>query len=128
MRGAWLLAPQFVGQSLAVRPAEERADDVGVDDTGERVALLGEVPDVVTQGLAGLLLAVLEVPRIARAHVCALKVADEHLPEVCPVADGVGGQELQPGAHILSQADWEILDDEAVVVRSSGSACELVVF
>ena len=90
--------------------------------------MLGEVPDVVAQGLIGFLLAVLEVPRIARAHVCALKVVDEHLPEVCPVADGVGRQELQPGADVLSQEDWEILDDEAVVVRSSGPAREPIIF
>ena len=31
--GAWLLAPQFVDQGLAVRPAEKCTDDVGVDDT-----------------------------------------------------------------------------------------------
>ena len=30
-----LLAPQFVDQGLAVRPAEERADDIGVDDAWE---------------------------------------------------------------------------------------------
>ena len=82
VRGAWLLAPQFVDQGLAVRPAEERVDDVGVDDAWERVALLGEAPDVVAQGLAGLLLAVLEVPRVARTYVCALKVADEHFSKI----------------------------------------------
>ena len=32
---ARLLAPQFVDQGLAVCPAEERTDDVGVDDAGE---------------------------------------------------------------------------------------------
>ena len=85
-----------MNKGLAVRPAEERADDIGVDDAWERVALPGEAPDVVAQGLIGLLLAVLEIPRIARAYVRALKVADEHFPEVCPAADGVGGQELQP--------------------------------
>ena len=112
---------------LAVHPAEERADDVGVDYAGERVALLGKAPDVVAQGLAWLLLAILEVPRIVRAQVRALKVADEHLPEVCLVADRVGGQELQPGTDVLSQADWEVLNDEAVVVCSSGLACKPVV-
>ena len=35
MRGTRLLAPQFVDQGLAVRPAEERADDVGIDDAQE---------------------------------------------------------------------------------------------
>ena len=32
VRGARLLAPQFVDQGLAVHPAEECADNVGVDD------------------------------------------------------------------------------------------------
>ena len=77
-----------------MHPAEESTDDVGVNDAWERVTLLGEAPDVVAQRLAGLLLAVLEVRRIARAYVHALKVADEHFPEVCPAADGVCGQEL----------------------------------
>ena len=71
MRGAWLLAPQFVDQGLAVRPAEERTDDVGFDDAWQRVALLGEAPDVVAQGLTGLLLAALEVPKSCQsAHTC----------------------------------------------------------
>ena len=35
VRGMRLLAPQFVDQGLAVRPAEERADDVSVDDAWE---------------------------------------------------------------------------------------------
>ena len=35
VRGARLLAPQFVDQGLAVRPAKERADDVVVNDAWE---------------------------------------------------------------------------------------------
>ena len=54
MRGTRLLAPQFVDQGLAVRPAEERTDDVGVNDARQRVALFGEAPDVVAQGLTAL--------------------------------------------------------------------------
>ena len=94
-----------MNQGLTTRSAEERADDVGVDDTGERVALLGEAPDVVSQGLAGLRLATLEVPRVTGSDVRTLKVSDENFLEIRPAADGVGGQELQPGADVLSQAD-----------------------
>ena len=90
--------------------------------------MLGEAPDVVVQGLAGLLFAVLEVPRVARTYMRALKVADEHFPEICPATDGVGGQEIQPSVDILSQAYREVLDDEAVVVCSSSPACKPVVF
>ena len=49
MRSARLLAPQFVDQGLAVCPAEEHTDDVGVDDVRKRVALLREAPDIVPQ-------------------------------------------------------------------------------
>ena len=84
-----------------MRPAEERTDDVGVDDAWQRVALLGEAPDVVAQGLTGLLLAALEVPRVASVNVRALKVSDENFSEVRLVVDGVSGQELQPGADVL---------------------------
>ena len=35
MRGVRLLAPQFVDQGLAVRPADEHTDDVSIDDAGE---------------------------------------------------------------------------------------------
>ena len=49
----------------------------------------------------------------------ALKVADEHFSEVCLAADGVGRQELQPGVDILSQAYWEVMDDEVVVACST---------
>ena len=65
VRGTRLLAPQFVDQGLAVRPAEERTDDVSVNDAWQRVALLGKALDVVAQELVGLLLAIFEVPRVA---------------------------------------------------------------
>jgi hypothetical protein len=77
------------------------ADDNGVDDIGERIALLGEVSDVVPQGLAGLLPTTLEVPRVAGSDVRVLKVSDKNFLEICPVADGVGGQELKPGTDVL---------------------------
>ena len=35
VRGARLLEPQFADKSFVVRPAKERADDVGVDDAWE---------------------------------------------------------------------------------------------
>ena len=90
-----------MNQGLAAHPGEECADEIGVDDIRERVALLGEAPNVVPQGLTGLLLTTLEVPRVAEPDVRALKVFDENLLEVCPIADSVGGQELQPGADVL---------------------------
>ena len=40
-------ATKLVDQGLAVRPKEERTDDVYVDDIGEGVASLGEPTDVI---------------------------------------------------------------------------------
>jgi hypothetical protein len=110
--GARLLTSQFLIQHLAAGPGEEGAGHVGVDDVRERVALFGKAPDIVPEGLAELLLAALEVPRVARANVSALEVSDEKLPEVGPAAIRVSRQELEPGTNIVPQADWEILDDE----------------
>jgi hypothetical protein len=64
--------------------------------------LLGELADVVSEGLTMLLLAALEIPRVFRAHVRPVEVADEHLLELCPATDAVGWQKFKQ----------EILDDE----------------
>ena len=50
-------------------------NDFGIGDAGELGALLGEVSNVVSQGLVGLLTAPSEIPRVPRTHVCALEVA-----------------------------------------------------
>jgi hypothetical protein len=44
------------------------------------MALLGEMSDVVPDGLALLLPAALEVPGVAGAHIGALEVASKDLP------------------------------------------------
>ena len=74
-------------QGLTGCPGEERADDVCVDDIRECVASLGEPADVIPQGLAGLLLAALEVPGVPRADICPLEVPDKDPLEVRPVVD-----------------------------------------
>jgi len=67
--GTGFQAAKLVDQGLAVHPGEECADDVCVDDIREGVASLGEPADVIPQGLAGLLLAALEVPGVSRADI-----------------------------------------------------------
>ena len=47
MGGTGFQATKLVDQRLAVRPGEEHADDVCVDDIGEGVASLGEPTDVI---------------------------------------------------------------------------------
>ena len=67
--GMGFQAAKFVDKGLAVHPGEERADDVCVDDIREGVASLGESLDIIPQGLAGLLLAALEVLGVPRADI-----------------------------------------------------------
>ena len=67
--GTGLQASKLVDQGLAGHPREECADDVHVNDIREGVASLGEPTDVIPQGLARLLLAALEVPRVTRADI-----------------------------------------------------------
>jgi hypothetical protein len=52
--------------------------------------LLGEPTDVVSQGLARLLFAALEVPGVSKAHVRPLEIPNEYLFELCPATDAVG--------------------------------------
>jgi hypothetical protein len=68
-----------VNQGLVGSPRQERADDVGISDVGQLITLLGETADVVIEGLIRLLPIVLEVPRVPRARVGALKVPHEDL-------------------------------------------------
>ena len=69
-----LLAPQLVDQHLATCSGEDSTDHVGVDDVREGVALFGEMTDVIPDGLATLLIAALEVTRVAWADVLPWKL------------------------------------------------------
>ena len=89
MGGTGLQAAKLVDQGLVVCPEEECADDVCVDDIREGVASLGEPANVVPQGLAGLLLATLEVLGVPRANICPLEIPDEDTLEVRLVVDAV---------------------------------------
>jgi hypothetical protein len=58
--------------------------------------VLGEVSYVLAKTLLGLLLDVAQLTLLARAHVHALKVANEEPPQVGPFLDLVAGQVLEP--------------------------------
>ena len=77
-------------QGLAGHPGEECADDVRVNNIRVGVASLRKSMDVILQGLAGLLLAALEVPRFPRVDIRPLEVPDEDPLEVLLVTDAVG--------------------------------------
>jgi hypothetical protein len=61
----------------ARRPILKRRDGVVIGGARELGAALGEVSCVLAETLPQLLLAVSQLPLLARAHVRALEVADE---------------------------------------------------
>ena len=77
-------------QRLAGSPGQEGSYNIGIGDVRELVALPREAPDVPTEGLSGLLTAVLVVPWVPRALVRALEVSHKDLPQVRPTLNGVG--------------------------------------
>jgi hypothetical protein len=91
------LATQLAYQVTASGAGEERPDDIRVGDVGQLGALLRKSPDVLPQGFLWLLTAALEIPRVPRAHVCALEVSSEGFDQVVPVGDLRRRQMLQPG-------------------------------
>jgi hypothetical protein len=88
--GVWLPVAELVNKGLAGGPRDEHIDDVCIDDVRERIALLGELADVVPQGLARLLFAALEVLGVSGAHVRPLEIPNEDLFELRPAMDTVG--------------------------------------
>jgi hypothetical protein len=64
-----------------------------------------------------LLLATLQIPRVAWLYVHALKVADEDLPEILLAINQVPGQVVEPGPGCVSQVSGAKLDDEEVVIH-----------
>jgi hypothetical protein len=120
--GARLSVAELYERGTCKWSGEERTDDVCVDEVRERIASLGELVDVVPEGLARFLLATLEVPRVSEAHVLPLEVPDEDLLELRPITDVVGQQEFEPCSKVLPDTDGEVLDDEVVIIHPSGSA------
>ena len=92
-----------MNQRLVGHPKQEGSYHVSVDDVRELIALLGEASDVPTEGLTGFLTAVLKVPWVPRALVCALKVSHKDLLQIRPTLDCVGRQVLQPCSRRISQ-------------------------
>ena len=92
-----------MNQGVAGGPRQESSYNIGVGDVGKLVALLGEASDVPTKGFSGLLLAVLEIPRVPRALVCALEVPHEDLFQVRPTLDSVRRKVFQPCSRRIGQ-------------------------
>jgi hypothetical protein len=81
------LATQLAHQVAASGVGEERPDDIRVGDVGQLGALLRKPSDVVLQGFPSLLAAASEIPRVPRAHVCALEVSSKGFDQAVPVGD-----------------------------------------
>jgi hypothetical protein len=91
------------------------------------MALSGETPNVIPEGFALLLPATLQILRVARPHVCAIKVADEDLLDILPGVNRVSGQVIKPGPSHVDQLNGEELDDEEAIIRPTSLACEAIV-
>ena len=113
-------AAKLVDQGLAVCPEEEYVDDVCVDDIREGVASLGEPMDVILQGLAGLLLIALEVPGVSRTDIRPMENPNKNPLEIRPVTDTVVREEFKPCLNMFPNTDGEVLNDEVVIIHSSG--------
>ena len=57
-----------------------------------------------------------------------LEIFDEDPLEIHLVADAIGRKEFEPCSNMPSHADGEVLDDEVVIIHSSGSVGEPKVF
>jgi len=109
--GSWALASQLMNQRLTRSPGQEGSYNIGVGDVRELVALQGEASDVLTEGLTGLLMAVLEVPWVPRVFVHALEVPYEDLLQIHTTLDCVGRQVFQPCPSRIGQEQWEVADN-----------------
>ena len=70
----------------------------------------------------------LEVLGIPRADIRPLEIPDEDPFEIRPVADAVRREEFEPCSNMLSHIDGEVLNNEVVIIHSSGSVGEPKVF
>ena len=120
--GLWALTSQLVNQRLTGGPRQESSYNIGVGDVRQLVALLGEAPDVPTKGFSGLLSAILEILWVPRALVRALEVPHEDLFQVRPTLDSVGRMVFQPCLRRIGQEQWKVVDNEIVIIRSTGLA------
>jgi len=96
-----------------------------VGDVQELGALLGEASSVLSERFSRFLLALAEVPRIARADVSPLKNSFEHPDQVGPVVDLVGREFLDPPTSCVGEEQWKLSDDGPIVPSSTSQlACQ----
>jgi hypothetical protein len=89
-------------ESAAACAGPKCRDDAGIANLGELVAFLGQTLNVISEGLAQLLLATLQIPGVAHPHMCALKVASEDLLDILLAINRVPGQVVESGPGCVS--------------------------
>ena len=92
------LMAKHMDERLTGRAVDEGVDDINVSDVGELIALLGEMLDVLPEGLVGPLLVVAEVPQVAKLSVHTLEVADEDRVEIALATDAARLKLLEPSS------------------------------
>ena len=60
--------------------------------------------------------------------ICPLEISNEDPLEIRPVTDAVGRKEFEPCSNMLPHADGEALNEEVVIIHSSGSTSKPEVF
>ena len=71
------------------------------------------------EGFSSLLSAVFEIPWVPRMLVRALEVSHEDLFQVYPTLDSVGQKVFQPCPCQIGQKQWNVADNEIVIIRST---------
>ena len=74
------------------------------------------------------MLAALEVLGVPRVDIHPLEVPNEDPLEVCPVVDAIVWEEFKPCSNMFPHADREVLNDEVVIIHSTGSVGEPEIF
>ena len=74
------------------------------------------------------MLTALEVPGVSWADVRPLEIPDENPLEIRPVADAVVQEEFKPCPNMFPHANGKILNDEIVIIHSSGPTGKPEVF
>jgi hypothetical protein len=74
------------------------------------------------------LFACFEILGISRAHVYALEVPYEDALEVCPRVDAIREEMLEPCSGAFRKVEWQVLDDEEIIVRPSCSTSRAQLF
>jgi hypothetical protein len=92
------LVPKRMDKHLAGCAAGEGIDHVGIDDVWELIVLLGEVLDVLPEGLVSPLHAIMQVPFVFKPGVRTLEVTNEDGAEITPTTDAARLELLEPSS------------------------------